>query len=32
MGIGSCLGLLGRRPRWDHSAQEGDAEEGGGVD
>ena len=34
MGIGTVLGLLGRRrnPWWNHSAQAGDAEEGGGVD
>ena len=38
MEVGTVLGLLGRRqvgaedPWWKHSAQEGDAEEGGGVD
>ena len=34
MGIGTVLGLLGRRrdPWWKHIAQEGHAEEGGGID
>ena len=34
MDVGTVPGLLSRRrgSRWNHNAQEGDAEEGGGVD